>query len=48
MKALITGITGMIGSHFTNATRSKGWETFGVARNSASSRLAAISGPSVL
>ncbi|MEW6055142.1 MAG: GDP-mannose 4,6-dehydratase [Bdellovibrionota bacterium] len=42
MRTLITGITGMIGSHFANATRSKGWSTFGLARNSASSRLAAV------
>jgi GDP-4-dehydro-6-deoxy-D-mannose reductase len=41
-RVLITGMTGMIGSHFANACRAKGWETFGVARNSASSRLAAI------
>lgn len=38
---MITGITGMIGSHFANATAAQGWETFGVARNSAASRLAA-------
>jgi GDP-4-dehydro-6-deoxy-D-mannose reductase len=48
MKALITGITGMIGSHFARACRARGWETFGVARNSASSRLAAIQDPSVI
>ena len=48
MKVLITGITGMIGSHFAHACRAKGWDTVGVARNSASSRLAAIRDPSVL
>jgi GDP-4-dehydro-6-deoxy-D-mannose reductase len=48
MKALITGITGMIGSHFAKACRAKGWDTVGIARNSASSRLAAIQDPSVL
>jgi GDP-4-dehydro-6-deoxy-D-mannose reductase len=48
MKALITGITGMIGSHFANACRAKGWDTVGIARNSASSRLAAIGDPSVI
>ena len=48
MKALITGITGMIGSHFAKACRAKGWDTVGIARNSASSRLAAIGDPSVL
>lgn len=48
MRVLITGITGMIGSHFARASREKGWETFGIARNSASSRLAAIRDPSVI
>jgi GDP-4-dehydro-6-deoxy-D-mannose reductase len=41
MKALITGITGMIGMHCARATRDAGWETIGIARSSASSRLAA-------
>lgn len=41
MKTLITGITGMIGSHCAAAARMKGWETYGLARNSASSRIAA-------
>jgi GDP-4-dehydro-6-deoxy-D-mannose reductase len=41
MKALITGITGMIGLHCARATRAAGWTTVGIARNSASSRLAA-------
>jgi GDP-4-dehydro-6-deoxy-D-mannose reductase len=36
---LITGSTGMVGSHFVNAYREKGWEVFGLARPSASSRL---------
>src|ERR1700730_5981119 len=40
MRVLITGITGMIGTHLAEATRAKRWETFGIARNSASSRLA--------
>jgi GDP-4-dehydro-6-deoxy-D-mannose reductase len=48
MKVLITGITGMVGSHFANATRERGWETWGVARFSASSRQAAIDDPSVI
>lgn len=47
MRTLITGITGMIGSHFAEATRLKGWPTFGVARNSASSRIAAIPDPNI-
>ena len=41
MKALITGITGMIGVHCARATREAGWETIGIARSGASSRLAA-------
>ncbi len=40
MRALITGITGMIGLHCARATRAAGWETYGIARSSASSRLA--------
>ncbi len=47
MRTLVTGITGMIGSHVAHATRAKGWATFGLARNSASSRLAAIAAPDV-
>jgi GDP-4-dehydro-6-deoxy-D-mannose reductase len=41
MKALVTGATGMIGSHFAHLCRLRGWETFGVARNTADSRLSA-------
>jgi GDP-4-dehydro-6-deoxy-D-mannose reductase len=48
MKVLITGITGMIGTHFARECRSRGWETVGIARNSADSRLAAIPDPSVI
>jgi GDP-4-dehydro-6-deoxy-D-mannose reductase len=40
MKVLITGITGMIGSQFAFKCRELEWETFGIARNSAASRLA--------
>lgn len=47
MKALITGVTGMIGLHCANAARSAGWEVFGIARNSASSRLSAVQDSSV-
>ncbi len=47
MKTLITGITGMIGSHIARATRTRGWETWGIARDSASSRLAALPDPAV-
>lgn len=48
MKALITGITGMIGTHFARACRARGWDTVGVARNSASRRQAAIQDSAVL
>jgi GDP-4-dehydro-6-deoxy-D-mannose reductase len=41
LKTLITGITGMIGSHFAEATKSKQWPVIGLARNSATSRLEA-------
>ncbi|MCG8333405.1 MAG: GDP-mannose 4,6-dehydratase [Proteobacteria bacterium] len=41
MKTLITGITGMIGSHFANAVEQNGWDFAGIARNSATSRLSA-------
>jgi len=41
LKTLITGITGMIGLHFARATQERNWLTYGIARNSASSRLAA-------
>ena len=47
-KVLITGITGMIGSHCANATNAAGWETYGIARSSASSRMAGIDDPRVL
>src|SRR5262245_51876810 len=48
MKVLITGITGMIGSHVANACRQKGFATYGIARNSAESRLKAIADPYLL
>lgn len=48
MKILITGITGMIGSEFARQARALGWDVVGVARSSASSRLAAIQDPSVI
>jgi GDP-4-dehydro-6-deoxy-D-mannose reductase len=48
MNALITGITGMVGSHFANATRARGWNTVGVARFSAASRQAAVDDPAVI
>ena len=42
MKVLITGITGMVGTHFREILKGDGHEVWGVARNSASSRLQAI------
>ena len=42
MNVLITGITGMIGSGFATETQKRGWNTYGVARSSAASRLAAV------
>lgn len=48
MNVLITGITGMIGSAFAKATRQRGWNTVGVARSSASSRMEGIADPSVI
>lgn len=48
MNVLITGITGMIGSHFAHATRARGWNVFGVARSSAASRMAAVQDPAVI
>jgi len=38
----------MIGLHFAHAAREAGWETFGIARNSASSRIAAMEDSSVI
>jgi GDP-4-dehydro-6-deoxy-D-mannose reductase len=38
----------MIGMHCARAAREAGWETFGIARNSASSRLAAVEPPGVV
>ena len=48
MKVLITGITGMVGTHFADIYRAAGAEVWGVARNSASSRMQAIQDPWVL
>lgn len=48
MKVLITGVTGMIGTHFALSCLERGWTAIGIARNSASSRLAAARDPSVI
>ena len=42
IKALITGITGMVGSHLPLPAAARGWETVGLARFRAASRQAAI------
>ena len=42
MKVLITGITGMVGSVFAKEYRARGNEVWGLARNSASSRMEAL------
>ncbi len=48
MKVLVTGGTGMVGSHFMNSFRNEGAEVYGIARNSASSRMAAIQDDSII
>lgn len=45
---LITGITGMVGSHFANIYEQDGYDVVGIARNSAASRNAAIQDPRVI
>jgi len=42
MKVLITGSTGMIGSHFVTSCEKRGWETFGLSRSTSHSRQAPI------
>ena len=48
MKALVLGGTGMIGSHFMKSFKDDGYEVYGVARNSATSRMAAVQDPSII
>jgi GDP-4-dehydro-6-deoxy-D-mannose reductase len=40
MRVIVTGGTGMVGSHFMNEYKNDGAEVYGIARNSASSRMA--------
>lgn len=47
-KVLITGITGMVGQHFAESFRRDGYEVWGIARFSASSRNEAIQDSSVI
>lgn len=39
MKVLITGITGMIGTHFAVACKARGWDTYGISRHTSAGRL---------
>ncbi len=48
MKVLVTGGTGMVGSHFMNSYKNEGAEVYGIARNSASSRMAAVQDQSII
>ena len=48
MKVLVIGGTGMVGSHFMNSYKQDGDEVWGIARNSASSRMAAIQDKSII
>lgn len=48
MKVLVLGGTGMVGSHFMNSYKNDGAEVWGLARNSASSRMAAIQDNSII
>ncbi|MDR1897755.1 MAG: GDP-mannose 4,6-dehydratase [Prevotellaceae bacterium] len=42
MRILITGITGMVGSYFYRMYKERGNEVYGIARNSASSRMEVV------
>lgn len=48
MKVLVLGGTGMVGSHFMNSYREDGAEVWGIARNSASSRMSAVQDSSII
>ncbi len=48
MRVLVLGGTGMVGSHFMNAYRDMGAEVYGLARNSAASRMAALQDSSII
>ncbi len=48
MKVLVLGGTGMVGSHFMKSYKDEGAEVWGIARNSASSRMAAIQDSSII
>jgi len=48
LRVLVTGGTGMVGSHFMNSYKNDGYEVYGIARNSASSRMAAVQDDSII
>ena len=48
MKVLVLGGTGMVGSHFMKQYKQDGHEVYGVARNSASSRMSAIQASDII
>lgn len=48
MIALVTGGTGMVGSHFMDSFRKDGYVVYGIARNSAACRMAAIQDKSII
>lgn len=48
MKTLVIGSTGMIGGEFARQSRERGYNTFGVARESAAARRAAVSDPHLI
>lgn len=48
MHVLVLGGTGMVGSHFMKSYMDEGTEVYGVARNSASSRMAAIQDSTII
>lgn len=48
MRVLVLGGTGMVGSHFMKSYMDEGAEVYGVARNSASSRMAAVQDSTII
>ena len=48
MRVLVTGGTGMVGSHFMRMFREQGPQAWGIARYSASSRMLALQDESIL
>lgn len=48
MRVLVSGGTGMVGSHFMQMFRNQGHDVWGIARHSASSRMQAIQDESIL